>query len=225
MPEPIADRPVPPSAADDPALRTQALLYSFGELSEEEARRFEERLAQDQAAREALALAVQRCQRMAGHTPQGPGPDVRRKVLQRLRGTPSPAPAAVPPAAAVLPPARSERARPVVWALTGAAATLLVLAVGALAPGRVAAPRPQPQKPEPVAADPNVLNKPVNEAGETLDVPLEQIAEAWGSVPYSQHLTRTMQETQQRQGRGEERRLSPSEERINRLLRSGARDE
>jgi hypothetical protein len=110
----------------------------------------------------------------------------------------------------------SERAKPVVWVLTGAAATVLVLALGTFAPGRVS-PAAMPSGPtlQKVAEKP--LPKALNEAGEDCEPPLEQLAEAWATVPQGQHLARAIEEERRRHA--EDLPFAPSRERMNRLLR------
>jgi anti-sigma-K factor RskA len=203
MTEPFSRRP---DAQDDPDLRMQALLYVFGELDEAATHRFEERLAEDQAVREALLSAVQRCHELAGLTPRGPNPAYRQRVRAQLRASRKPASAPEVP--------RSERAKPVVWVLTGAAATVLVLALGTFAPGRVS---PAPATPTLQKVAESSLPKALNEAGEDCEPPLEQLAEGWATVPQGQHLARLLEEERRR--REEDHPFVPSQERINRLLR------
>jgi hypothetical protein len=67
-----------PGNAGDDALALQALLYASGELEEAEAAEFEERLAADQTARDALCQAVQLTETLAGNPARSclsrPGP-------------------------------------------------------------------------------------------------------------------------------------------------------
>jgi anti-sigma-K factor RskA len=73
-------------AADftDPDLACTALLYASGELEEAQAAEFERRLAEDQAAREALCQAVQLNLTLAGQS-AAPDPAYRARVRQRLQ--------------------------------------------------------------------------------------------------------------------------------------------
>jgi hypothetical protein len=72
----------PESAADE--LTNLALLYSTGELDEVEAADFERRLAEDQAARDALCQAVEMTLTLTGDAPTAPDPAYRQRVRQRL---------------------------------------------------------------------------------------------------------------------------------------------
>ena len=69
-------------AGDELAL--QALLYASGELEGEELAVFEHRLGQEQAARDALAQAVELTLTMSGE-PAGPDPALRQRIRHRLR--------------------------------------------------------------------------------------------------------------------------------------------
>jgi hypothetical protein len=72
----------PESAADE--LTSLALLYSTGELDEVETAAFERRLAEDQAARDALCQAVEMNLTLTGEAPSAPDPAYRQRVRQRL---------------------------------------------------------------------------------------------------------------------------------------------
>src|SRR5262249_12267593 len=72
----------PESATDE--LTNLALLYSTGELDEVEAADFEHRLAEDQAARDALCQAVEMTLTLTGEAPTAPDPAYRLRVRQRL---------------------------------------------------------------------------------------------------------------------------------------------
>lgn len=72
------------STGDDELAYT-ALLYASGELEGEEAVAFEQRLAEDQAARDALCQAVEYTSLASGHPPAAPDPSYRDRVRQRLR--------------------------------------------------------------------------------------------------------------------------------------------
>ena len=107
------------TAGDD--LPLQALLYASGELEGEELAAFEERLALDQAARDALTQAVELSLTAEGKADQGPEPELRARIRHRLR--------------------QRRRARqaesqssawfshPAFWALIGALVTILLLLV------------------------------------------------------------------------------------------------
>ncbi len=73
----------------DLGLTALAFLYANGELEEADVLAFENRLADDQRARDALCQAVQLTRPGDGELPQ-PDPAYRDRVLQELRGHPSP---------------------------------------------------------------------------------------------------------------------------------------
>jgi hypothetical protein len=106
-----------PSSHD---LNVQAFLYASGELEETEAVCFERRLAEEQAAREALSQAVLLCQPLGSFT-AAPDPGYRECVRRRLRPRPGMECGSGRP--------RVDRGHPVLWCLLGAAAVLLVLAL------------------------------------------------------------------------------------------------
>jgi len=72
----------PDAGATD--LDCQAMLYASGELDAEAAAAFEQRLGEDQAARDALMQAVQFNGMAAGAAPLAPNPAYRHRVQQRL---------------------------------------------------------------------------------------------------------------------------------------------
>jgi hypothetical protein len=111
-----------PSLTDTSAPRdldVQAFLYASGELDGTEAVRFERRLAEEQAAREALSEAVVLCQPPGSSTPT-PNPGYRECVRRRLR-----------PGARTQSDGQAVAAsgRAVIWCLIGAAAVLLFLSL------------------------------------------------------------------------------------------------
>jgi hypothetical protein len=62
----------------------RALLYAAGRLSPVEAQAFEQRLAEDQGARDVLCRAVELAHSLAGREPAAPRPAYRERVRQRL---------------------------------------------------------------------------------------------------------------------------------------------
>lgn len=66
-------------------LAYQAMLYASGELDGAQETAFEQLLAEDQAAREALWQAVQNTLLLEGQAAAGPDPAYRARVRQRLR--------------------------------------------------------------------------------------------------------------------------------------------
>ncbi len=75
----------PAGSTGDNELAYTALLYASGELEGEEAVAFEQRLAEDQAARDALCQAVEYTSLASGQAPAAPDPSYRDRVRQRLR--------------------------------------------------------------------------------------------------------------------------------------------
>jgi hypothetical protein len=99
-------------------LALQALLYSSGELEGADAREFEDRLAVDQEAREALAHVVRLTLTAAGEA-SAPAPEWREEARRRLQPAPSIWQRVVGK--------RLYRGHPVVWSVAGAVAASLVL--------------------------------------------------------------------------------------------------
>ena len=97
----------------------QAFLYANGELNGVEAVYFERRLAEEQAAREALSQAVCLCERL-GSSARGPDPMYRERVRRRLRPEPG--------LDRFRGQIRVERGHPILWCVLGAAAVLLFFA-------------------------------------------------------------------------------------------------
>jgi anti-sigma factor RsiW len=89
-------------------LAVQALLYASGGLADADADAFERRLAEDQAAREALAQAVPLALALRGQAVSRPDPAYRTQVRRRLLRRPY-------------------RGHPAFWAGLGAAAAVLVM--------------------------------------------------------------------------------------------------
>jgi hypothetical protein len=114
MPDPLVS-----NTAFNRDVNVQAFLYANGELNGIEALCFERRLAEEQAAREALSEAVFLCQRL-GASAGGPDPIYRERVRRRLRLGPSTERFAGQP--------QVERAQPMTWCILGAAAVLLFFA-------------------------------------------------------------------------------------------------
>lgn len=68
----------------DPSLQTTALRYAAGDLAPDEASAFESRLAEDQAARDALSEAVRLSAKAIGQKPPAPHPSLRAVIRERL---------------------------------------------------------------------------------------------------------------------------------------------
>ncbi|VTS04534.1 hypothetical protein [Tuwongella immobilis] len=75
--------PQHPEAIEDAVMR-DALLYVAGELNPDAAAAFEQQLAEQQSAREALAQAVQLTLLAVGNAPLQPNPEYRKVVRDRL---------------------------------------------------------------------------------------------------------------------------------------------
>jgi hypothetical protein len=157
-----------------------ALLYAGGELEEAEAAQFEQRLAGDQQAREALAQAVLLA--MPPGQPLTPDPAYRDRVRRRLCRR---------RAWSWLVQRRSYPGHPLLWSSVGAAAASLLLIVSfALwmpASGPVASrpqPEPAPGVPEPVKAE---------------------VASAWAEMHTTDHVAKAHEEEMRRKTRNEQR--------------------
>jgi len=183
--------------ADD--LAAQAFLYASGELSGAEARRFEHRLAEDQAAREALCQAVELARALQGLTMPRPGPGYRANVRARLL-----------PAAACcrfLAARRPYRGHPALWSVAGAlAATLLILCLqhGA-AEGRAVPPTEQGE-----------LIAAVEQPDDQDDSVMKAVV--WADLHTGDHLARVRDDRARRRSRSEERLLTPSDDRLQRWM-------
>jgi hypothetical protein len=179
----------------DPNLTALALLYAHGELDGAEVAAFEQRLGEDQSAREALCQAVQLSQTVGGQLPPTPDPAYRERVRLGLSGRP------VPPRPrswwhALLRP-RSYPGHPSAWLAAGAvAATLLVLGGQAvLAPPAGSPVAPEAQvwpAPEPTAPPPDDT---------------AEMARIWATLHNPDHLERVRADEQRRKQRHEDRRL------------------
>jgi hypothetical protein len=95
----------------DPDLQGTALRYAAGDLSPAEASAFEARLADDQAARDALAEAVRLSAQAIGQAPPAPRASVRAALRHRLS-------------------LRAYRGSPLAWSGLGAAAVAACTILG-----------------------------------------------------------------------------------------------
>jgi hypothetical protein len=185
------------SGGDDLLL---ARLYAAGELDESAAAAFEWRLADDQAARDALCAAVRA--REAADDPAGPVPDPRYRegVRQRLHK---------PTWGRVA----GRVGRPSLWAFAGGAAAALVLL----------SIRPGVQPGDGVATP---LPAATEEAAKEMPPVCEDVADGlneWPDLVDSQRLARAVHEENRRKVRAEDRRMVRSEDRAARPR--GAQDE
>jgi hypothetical protein len=176
-------------------LAWQALLYASGELDETQRAAFEERLGHDQAVRDALSLAVP-----FAAMPRRPDPAYREIVRRRLgRGGPWNS----------LLGRRTYRGHPILWALGGAAAAvLLTVGLSWSAPlfstgsGRESAASPA-----------SLMDDAAAQAAPSLEA-----ATIWADITPSDHLLKARGEELRRKNREEElRRLVHSESRRTRM--------
>jgi hypothetical protein len=184
--------------AHDDALAFQALLYAGGEMPAEEAQSFEQRLGDDQAAREALCRAVRVAAAVAGHPPPTPNPSYRAAVRRRLR----------PGLLRAVVQRQSYHGHPVLWTATGAAAALLLtLGMSALAP-------PVPPASVPTVPDAaSVAPSPAPRAAEPLRPSSVDMANLWAELNSSDHLAKAREEEMRRKVRTEGHRPRTEERR------------
>lgn len=165
-------------------LALQAHLYASGELAEPERAAFEERLAADQSAREALAEAVYMNAALRGEAAR-PDPSYRDRVRQRLR----------PSWWQRLLARRNYRGHPLLWSAVGAAAALLI---------GLSVPRPEPEIQVIVREAPAEM-PPAGES-DTADAALQDISYVWAELSTPDHTVRAHAEENQRKSRQEDRR-------------------
>jgi hypothetical protein len=192
------NEPEPRDDADHLAM--QAFLFACGELEDSEAEAYSRRLAEEQAAREALSRAVHLSGSLAGGTPRQPDPAYRARVRERLTAPARPAAAGVGPAF---------RGYPLLWAGAGAAAMYLVSALLSLwAPPHAGGPNPAPV----VSAEPPPAHRPAS-----VVLPVEEglpPAEVWASLHTPDRLARVRDEEERRKSRADElQRLLSHDER------------
>ena len=155
----------------DSELANTALLYASGELDEAEAEAFERRLAEDQAARDALCQAVEMNLTLSGQA-QAPDPAYRQGVRQRLQqrrrhlrkmtGGPT------------------FFGQPAMWAALGAAAAVLLMVVlhhiTSLHPSVVTPTHPE----QPKTVERDELKQRLKKAGDEVEQLVRQLAEPGG---------------------------------------------
>jgi hypothetical protein len=177
----------------DANLAWQAFLYASGELDEKRAVAFEDRLGNDQAAREALSLAAQLAVLPGVTPPLRPNPDYRDAVRLRLRRGDG--------GWSRLWGRRAYRGHPLLWGLVGAAAAVLIV-VGLGQAGV--------HLPFGPAATTTVVQVPVPQVDEdegAVDPSLEA-ASVWAEISQSDHLLKAHGDELRRKTRSEEwRRL------------------
>jgi hypothetical protein len=185
-----------PEDAPGEPLAIEALLYAGGELESDEAGRFEARLGEDQAAREALCQAVQFLHTCSGFAAPQPNPTYRDQVRRRFY----PRPGILP----WLTRRRAYRGHPALWSGLGAAVVLLLFgltrglttqppAAGNPPVARQAGPAEPP--PQPAGANPSAEKRPAPPAASTEE------ARLWAQLHNSKHLTRARDEEVRRKTR------------------------
>jgi anti-sigma-K factor RskA len=170
-----------------------ALLYATGQLDGDRAADFERRLADDQAAREALCTAVRLNWAIDGQSNPGPDPAYRDRVRQRLQMSKS------------LPSAgrRLYRLHPAVWAVGGAAVAALLLVSIRFHLLTIDAPESQPA---------NLADQMPAHPG--TDVASDD-ADAWPELMSGEHLAQAVEESR--------RKVRTDEHRIARMEDNGTR--
>ena len=166
-------------------LALQALLYLTDALPGNDHLAFEERLGEDQKAREALSLAVAFVQSCNADAPR-PDPAYRRAVLShamatqpRLRWWQS------------MWQRRQYHGHPAIWSGLGATlAAAILLWLGALAPSSNQAPE--------MSGDTQL----VAAAKDPADA---EVARTWATLPRSQHLFKSHEDVQKRKARDQAR--------------------
>lgn len=186
-------------------LALQAFLYASGELDADEAAAFEQRLSDDQSAREALTQAVQLTRAPSGLVPLRPTPAYRAAVLRRLRPQPFD----------WLLRRRSYRGHPGVWTGIGAAAAVLLTLH--LYPTPTVSPAPEPETAvRTVAPSPPPNPLPVDVEPELMEA---DVAEVWAELNNTDHIARAHEEEMRRRTRVEERsRMMRGEDHRSRVL-------
>ncbi|MGE3806005.1 MAG: hypothetical protein AB7K24_15135 [Gemmataceae bacterium] len=192
-------------------LAFQALLYASGELEGAEARAFEQRLAADQAAREALGQAVQLTSSLAGEEVR-PDPSWRAKAQARLQ----PRPRLYGKLTDMLAARRTYRGHPFLWTLSGAAAAMLCMAI--LLPGQQQAGPMIAQNPANVQQAPTTPEDPGLEPGQESRfgtdllavAPTSEQAKFWAKLHNTDHLAKAHGEETKRKLRIEEQKRMTS---------------
>jgi hypothetical protein len=175
--------------AGENGLAWEALLYASGELDAGRACAFEERLGNDQAAREALSLAAQMAVLPGAAPTLRPAPDYRDSVRLRLKQGES--------GWQRLWGRRAYRGHPLLWGCAGAAAALLMM-VGLVRSGTVSACWIAPTPPVAQAPAPQIEGEP-----EGMPTTIEA-ASVWAEISQSDHLLKAHDDELRRKSRSEE---------------------
>jgi hypothetical protein len=167
----------------DDGLAWLALLYAGGELDPAEAALFEQRLAGDQQAREALAQAALLA--MPPGQPLAPDPAYRQRVHRRLRRRPW----------SRLVQRRSYPGHPLLWSGAGAAAAALLTTLTFLLGMPAASPMADGHRPAP--AEPREADgEPPAQA---------DVANVWARLHTTDHVARAHDEEMRRKSRTDQR--------------------
>lgn len=185
-----------PANTDD-NLASQAFLYAGGELDETEEHSFEQRLAEDQAARDALCQAVELHNDLAGLAALAPPRAYRQKVRARLAQRPG--------VWSRIVGRRVYRGHPAVWASVGAAAAILLMFGWQ--------PAQPPREPVQLAVTPTAALPQADRNQDTAE-----IATVWSELSNNEHLSRARDDQHRRRARSEDRRPLRTAQRVNRLL-------
>jgi hypothetical protein len=178
---------------DADGLAWLALLYAGGELDPGEAALFEQRLAGDQQAREALAQATPLA--LPPGQPLTPDPAYRQRVHRRLRRRPRPA--GLQCSMSWLVRRRSYPGHPVLWTSAGAAAAALLTTLTFLL-GMPGTP-PVAVGPRPEAAASGENEAPAGPPAQA------DVANAWARLHTTEHVARAHDEEMRRKSRNDQR--------------------
>jgi hypothetical protein len=175
------------------AMNLQAFLYANGELEGAEAAAFEKRLAEDQAAREALCQAVSLSLTLNHQRKIGPDPSYRDRVRQRLRRSGG--------WDWLLRP-RTYRGHPALWSAVGAAAAVLLIMTLARLPAHLIS-QPHPPLPQPREPEEHVIPAPTPEPPQMAAT--EDMATIWANLHSTRNVTRAHDEEMRRKQRTDDR--------------------
>jgi hypothetical protein len=182
-------------------LSFQALLYAGGELDEEDSKSFEQRLADDQTARDALCQATQALEAAHSQAFFRPDPGYRQKVLLQLSGG---------SLWHRLFAIRPHRGHPLVWGVSGAVAAFFFF---------VGLANFEAYQGKNEVAPLGATNESMSTQSmgvQELD-PLAETADIWATMHPSDHLLKAHDDEARRRIRaGERSRLLKYEERRNR---------
>jgi hypothetical protein len=178
----------------------QAMLYAGGQLDEEDAKAFEHRLADDQAAREALCQAMQVLEPVDVPSALRPDPGYRQKVRAQLLVTGC--------FWQRLFAVRAHRGHPLLWGLSGAALAFVLFAGFEAWQSKDSGGSAHVAVNEPSSAQTGMIDE-YDTLAETADI--------WAAMHPSDHLLKAHDDEARRRNRAQERsRLMKYDERHNR---------